>query len=133
LGLHITKEGMLNFNLMKWILKYTRTVCLSNRLKATFKCSLSSGLPYKEGTRMITTRVRFKDLSTGKYFSLKILNGDLDNTSLIDNLVKARGHQSYIRLPQKRLNRKDFRIMLDILRSDKNPMVQYRPKKDWRE
>lgn len=82
---------------------------------------------------MISTRVRFKDLSTGKCFSLKILNVDLDNTTLIDNLVKFRGHFSYIRLPQKRLNGKDFRIMLGVLRSDKNPVVRYRPKKDWRE
>lgn len=62
------------------------TVYLSNRLKATFKFSVSFGLPYKEGRIMI-----------------------------------------------QRLSREEFRIMLDILRSDKNPMVQYRPKKDWRE
>jgi len=79
------------------------------------------------------TRVNFKDLTTGKYFSLKILNVDLDNTTLIDHLVKSRGHLSYLRLPQKRLSRADFRIMLDILLNDVRPLVLYRPKKDWRE
>jgi len=113
--------------------KCTRTVYLSNRLKATFKCSLSSGLPYKEGTRMITTKVKFWDVNTRKYFTLKILNGDLNNSELIDHLVKARGHLAYVRISSERLSRKDFRVMMDILFTDKNPMAQYRPKKDWRE
>jgi hypothetical protein len=79
------------------------------------------------------TWVRFKDLTTGKYFSLKILDVDLNNSTFIDNLVKSRGHLSYIRLPQKRLSRTDFGLMLDILMAGKRPIFFYRPKKDWRE